>query len=184
MIFSMEPVGSPLTVSAVVSTVLIAAWTDWSSWRIPNALVAGSAVAAAMLAIFGGNGIGLWRCLGGGAIGFALFLPLYMLKGMAAGDVKLMTAIGMHVGSLMVIDIVLMTCLIGGAWAIVLMDLRKGTGPFTWLLLQLQSTAALSPRMRDGQDNDTVAGQDRLKMIPYGVVIAMATLGVMVFTRI
>lgn len=165
----------PVMISLIV-TVSIAAWTDWRSWRIPNALVASSMAAGLMLALFSPNGAGIGDCLLGGLVGLSLFLPLYLLKGMAAGDVKLMAAIGMHVGPLMVIDIVLMTCLIGGAWAIVLMDLRRGTGPLSFLLVHLRSTTASAgmPGVDGGRQN--LSGRDRLSMIPYGVVITMGTL--------
>lgn len=173
-----QPIDSPAMMVALVVTVLIAAWTDWRSWRIPNVLVAGSMAAALMLAAFGKDGLGIRDCLLGGLVGFALFIPLYLLKGMAAGDVKLMAAIGMHVGPLMVVDIVLMTCLIGGVWAIVLMELRRGTGLLTWLLTHLRSTmgpAAVSGAERGGP---SPSGRDRWSMIPYGVVIALGTFGV------
>lgn len=179
MLFFTQSIHSPIAIAAILSTVLVAAWTDWTSWRIPNALVAGSAAAAAMLAVFSRNGIGLEACLLGGLVGLGLFLPLYLLKGMAAGDVKLLGAIGMHVGPLMVIDIALMTCLVGGAWAIVLMDLRKGTGLFSWLLARLRSATALSASATPLPEDGKSGGKDRLAMIPYGVVIAMGTLSVL-----
>lgn len=171
-----QAIDSPALLVALVATVLVAAWTDWHSWRIPNALVASSMAAALMLAVFGQSGTGFADCLLGGIVGFSLFMPLYLLKGMAAGDVKLMAAIGMHVGPLMVIDIVLMTCLIGGAWAIVLMDLRRGTGPLSFLLAHLRSTTASAgvPGVEGGRQ--ALSGRDRLSMIPYGVVIALGTL--------
>lgn len=171
-----QSIDSPALLVALVATVLVAAWTDWHSWRIPNALVASSMAAALMLAVFGQGGTGFADCLLGGIVGFSLFMPLYLLKGMAAGDVKLMAAIGMHVGPLMVIDIVLITCLVGGAWAIVLLDLRRGTGPLSFLLAHLRSRMASAgiPGVEGGRQ--ALSGRDRLSMIPYGVVIALGTL--------
>lgn len=171
-----QAIDSPALLVALIATVLVAAWTDWHNWRIPNALVAGSMAAALMLAVFGQGGTGFGDCLLGGIVGFSLFMPLYLLKGMAAGDVKLMAAIGMHVGPLMVIDIVLMTCLVGGAWAIVLMDLRRGTGPLSFLMAHLRSMTASAGGGGVESDRETLPGRDRLSMIPYGVVIALGTL--------
>jgi prepilin peptidase CpaA len=157
---------------ALAVTVCVAAWTDWTTWRIPNWLVAGSAAAALMLAGFAPDGIGLARCLGGAAVGFALFLPLYVVKGMAAGDVKLMAVIGMYVGPWVVVDIVLITCLIGGAWALLVTALKKEAGLLPWLWLQWQSRAGHWSKQQAGPA--TPAGSGR-QMIPYGVVIALGT---------
>ncbi len=157
---------------ALVITVCIAAWTDWTSWRIPNWLVASSAAAALMLAAFAPDGIGLQQCLFGAAVGFGVFLPLYLVKGMAAGDVKLMAVIGMYAGPWATIDIALLTCLIGGAWALVAMALKKEAGLLPWLLLQWQAR-----RTRTGRQASRVAqpAQAGPQMIPYGVVIALGT---------
>ena len=164
-----------LPVSSLVAltiTVCIAAWTDWTSWRIPNWLVAGSAAAALMLAAFAPDGIGLQPCLSGAAVGFGVFLPLYLVKGMAAGDVKLMSVIGMYAGPWMAIDIALLTCLIGGAWALVAMALKKDPGLLPWLALQWQARQVRRsvPVPRGAQP-----AQAAKQMIPYGVVIALGT---------
>lgn len=176
MFFSAPETIPPLVLGALLITGFVAAWTDWTSWRIPNALVAGSAMAAIMFAVFGFSRMNLWGCILGGLIGFGLFIPLYALKGMAAGDVKLMAVVGMHVGPLMVIDIVLVTCLIGGAWAITLISMRRGTGPLFWLITRLGSMMPLSTKPKI--ENKHRYHKDRLTMIPYGVVIALGTLGV------
>ncbi len=158
---------------ALAVTVAIAAWTDWTSWRIPNRLVAGSAAAALMLAAFAPDGIGLRQCFAGAAVGFALFLPLYAVKGMAAGDVKLMAVIGMYVGPWMVIDIALMTCLIGGVWALVVMALKKEAGLLPWLVLQWKAKAGRWSMQVESAEPSVKADK---QMIPYGVVIALGTL--------
>lgn len=178
MLLFSQSISSPWIVAFVSMTVLIAAWTDWRNWRIPNALVAGSMAAALMHAAFGNGGIGIAECIAGGLLGLGMFLPLYLLKGMAAGDVKLMAAIGMHVGPLMTIDIALATCLVGGAWALVLLDLKKGTGPMSWLVFQLRSVTKPSQGPGTAHSSPGNTGRDRLAMIPYGVVIAIGTLGV------
>lgn len=158
---------------ALAITVAAAAWTDWTSWRIPNRLVAGSAAAALMLALFAPYGIGFRSCLYGAAVGFGVFLPLYLVKGMAAGDVKLMAVIGMYAGPWKVIDIALLTCLMGGAWALTAMALKKDVGLLPWLALQWQSRTAR--RAKPHQRGMNVKANRQ--MIPYGVVIALGTLG-------
>lgn len=161
---------------ALLVTVALAAWTDLTSWRIPNQLIAGSAAAALMLAGFAVDGIGFSKCLQGGVIGFSVFMPLYFVKGMAAGDVKLMSVIGMYVGPLLVIDIALLVCLIGGAWALVVMAVKKETGLLPWMLLQWRSRTGkwVNPK-KEWNAPEKSSGQ----MIPYGVVIALGTVAAM-----
>ncbi len=157
---------------ALAITVSIAAWTDWTSWRIPNWLVASSAAAALMLAAFAPDGIGFRECLYGAAVGFGVFLPLYLVKGMAAGDVKLMAVIGMYTGPWVAIDIALLTCLIGGAWALVVMALNREASLLSWLVLQWQVRTVRCDRQQGPASVPAKAGR---QMIPYGVVIALGT---------
>lgn len=109
-------------VVALVLTVMAAAWTDYREWRIPNALLAPSAAAALMLSTFAPGGQGLMQALMGAVAGLLIFMPLYLLKGMGAGDIKLMTVIGLYAGLDLALDIALLTALIDGLWAIVLFN--------------------------------------------------------------
>lgn len=160
---------------ALVITVAIAAWTDWTAWRIPNWLVAGSAAAAGMLAVFAPDGIGIAKCVLGGVVGFSVFMPLYLVRGMAAGDVKLMGVIGMHVGPWAVIDIALLTCLIGGAWAMLVIASKKELGLLSWLLLQWRSRTVHRTAAQATATPSERSGKGSGQMIPYGVVIALGT---------
>ena len=53
-------------------------------------------------------------------IGGAVFLPFYLLKGMGAGDIKLMGAVGALVGLKGVIPAIVFTALAGGIYALAL----------------------------------------------------------------
>jgi prepilin peptidase CpaA len=167
-------IDSPWVLAAVVITVTVAAWTDWHSWRIPNVLVAASMTASMMLALFEPESIGIRSCLLGGMTGLAVFMPLYVLKGMAAGDVKLLGVVGLYVGPAMVIDIAILSCLIGGVWALVLIDLRSGFGPVSWLVLRYKTSRCA---------RQTVSAKSQSEIIPYGVVIAAGTLSSIALAR-
>lgn len=80
--------------AVLLPALAIAAALDWRARRVPNALVAPLALAgfAAQGLDLGLRGLGL--ALGGALLGFACTLPFYLLRGMAAGDVKLMAATG------------------------------------------------------------------------------------------
>jgi prepilin peptidase CpaA len=90
--------------STLLLLVLLAVATviDLRSHRIPNWLSLGSTLLVLVLyvALLGIGSNGLLAGLGGWAVGLAVFLPLYLMGGMAAGDVKLMALAGSFLGPL------------------------------------------------------------------------------------
>jgi len=158
-------------VAGLLLTVLAAAWTDLRRWRIPNQLLAPSAAAALMLSVFAPGGQGLTASLLGGLVGLMVFMPLYLLKGMAAGDVKLMGVVGLYSGAALTLDIALLTALIGGLWVLTL---------FQW---QMHGAPTRDPKfgiclrhrgLRAAVPTKAVAHNKSL-LIPYGAVIATGT---------
>ncbi len=154
----------------LVSTVLIAAWCDWSSWRIPNRLLAASATAALVLALFAADGIGLSASIAGGLTGLALFLPLYLLKGMAAGDVKLLATLGLFAGPLLTVDLALWSFLAGGVWALIYLMAQTASGQFIWTVFKSVCGSDF-PSLKNKTMPPALHGKTR-KIMPYGVVMA------------
>lgn len=75
-----------------------AAVTDIRSRRIPNPLaVAGFLAGFALNAAMGGAD-GLLRAAAGAGLAMLVYFPLFLLRGMGAGDVKLMMALGAIAG--------------------------------------------------------------------------------------
>ena len=114
----------------VLSLLLAGAvWQDVRSRRIPNQLVlVGLVLAFALqLGLPAGDGlfvapfgsIGLLWSLAGFGTGLALLLPMYALRALGAGDVKLLAMIGAFVGPGAVIGIAACTLLAGGVLALV-----------------------------------------------------------------
>ncbi|HWV62091.1 MAG TPA: A24 family peptidase [Oxalicibacterium sp.] len=69
--------------------------------RVPNnLLLLALLIHAGFLMIAGHSfaGIDVWQSAIGGAIAFAVFLPLYLLRMMGAGDVKFFTLLGFLLG--------------------------------------------------------------------------------------
>lgn len=98
-----------------------AVWHDMRERRIPNALVAGGAVAAVLLHVLltpAGGGLGALNALAGMALGLGLLLPMYMLRTLGAGDVKLMAMVGAFIGPQQVLSATLLTLLAGGVLAL------------------------------------------------------------------
>ena len=107
-----------LLVALLIAVLATAAYTDLRSARIPNSL-AFSAMGIGLTAHGWVSGFdGLLFSLVGLGIGFGLFLVLYLSGGLAAGDVKLMGAVGAIVGPLGALTAVFLTIVIGGIYGV------------------------------------------------------------------
>jgi prepilin peptidase CpaA len=127
--------GLPLLSWLLLATVLLAAVvSDLRRRRIPNALVlyglltglALQAFAPAGAGLLQDGGQGLGPALAGGLAGLALFLPMWLLRILGAGDVKLMAVVGVWLGTAAVLQAALWTLLAGGVLALV-MAVASGT---------------------------------------------------------
>ena len=89
----------PATTAVVLLAVLaLAVREDLVRHRIPNALnLVGLGLGLFLAALAGGLDGGLWAGAGA-AVGCAALLPFYLMRGMGAGDVKLMAAVGAFLG--------------------------------------------------------------------------------------
>jgi prepilin peptidase CpaA len=177
-----EAVPSFISILGILITVLIAAWYDWTAWRIPNRLLAVSATTACMLALFAPHGPTVLTTLAGGLTGLTLFLPIYLLRGMAAGDVKLMATLGLFAGPLLTIDIALVSCLAGGVWAMVIMAGQTTHGQFAQLRLKALLGQKFTQVFSHPQQPQTSSLKGKTVM-PYGVVIAAGALGAVLLAQ-
>jgi prepilin peptidase CpaA len=105
--------------------VVVAAGYDLRFRRIPNwlnlsGIVLGFGLNALLFQLSGTAQAGQ-----GMLLAFAIYLPFYFLRGMGAGDVKLMAAVGALVGPRNWLEIFIATALLGGATA-ALFALVKG----------------------------------------------------------
>lgn len=113
--------------------MLMVVESDLRAHRIPNVtvlllLLAGVALNAAGPAnaregLFSQipGAIGASAALAGALVGLALFLPMYLLRAMGAGDVKLLAALGAFAGPVEIINLALMVLIAGGLLAVVRM---------------------------------------------------------------
>ena len=104
--------------------VTIAAVYDIRYRRIPNWLVLTGIVAAFGWNAYSLSGPGLSRSAAGLGLGFALYFPFYLLRARGAGDVKLLAAIGAITGPGNCFWIFLLTAILGGVIALVMVMFR------------------------------------------------------------
>ena len=108
----------PVISLAVLGVGVAACITDVRTRRIPNLLTFGAAAAGLIFHVLAGGWQGLALAAGGWAVGLALFLPLFLLRGMGAGDVKLVAALGAWLGPLQVVWLALFASIAGGVIAL------------------------------------------------------------------
>jgi prepilin peptidase CpaA len=108
-----------LTTIGLVAALAAATVTDLRARRIPNAVTLSAAMLGLSLntALRGSDGLAL--SLEGAGLALAALLPLFALRGMGAGDVKLMAAIGALKGPEFLIYTFACAALFGGGMALV-----------------------------------------------------------------
>ena len=126
----------------------LACLTDWRYRRIPNELTFGAALAAFAFALTVGGPLALLTSMAGWVIGCLLFLPVFLLRGMGGGDVKLLAALGAWLGPGMVVWAALYAAVAGGVLA-VLVTLHAGylrtMFRNVWNLLMFWRVAGVQP---------------------------------------
>jgi prepilin peptidase CpaA len=114
-----------LTTGAALIIGAAACATDLHSRRIPNWLTFGAA-AVGLATQFATNGAGgAQHAMTGWVTGLFLFMPLFLLGGMGAGDVKLLAALGTWLGAGDTFWLAVYASIAGGVIAVV-MALQRG----------------------------------------------------------
>jgi prepilin peptidase CpaA len=158
----------------LVAVVGIAAIYDVRWRRIPNWLVLAGLLLGIGLNAFLFEWAGLKSSLFGLAIAFLIYFPLYLLRGMGAGDVKLMAAVGAIVGWPNWLGIFVVTSIFGGAAAVVLLLARGKLRATLWNLgFLVQRLGSLqAPYAKEELD---ISSPKSVKL-PHGVAIACGSL--------
>jgi prepilin peptidase CpaA len=102
----------------LLSVVCGAAVVDVRTYRIPNGLIACGLIMAFAYHGLLPYGWGVFFAAKGLALGLVIFLPLYALRAMGAGDVKLMATVTTFLGVSSGLGAVLTTLIAGGVLAI------------------------------------------------------------------
>jgi len=164
----------------LVCLVAQAGVTDLAVRKIPNVLVlTGFVLALVLQLLHGAHWSPVLPWMAGALAGFFLFLPLYLLGGMAAGDVKLMAMVGAFVGPLAALQIGLLVLLIGGLMALAMMA-YSGRWRDGWRnLLTLCRPPVMRmlgvPLLPEPLPHGASVGE-----LPYGLAIAIGTLALLV----
>jgi prepilin peptidase CpaA len=162
----------PITLKLVlISTALAAAYFDLRVRRIPNWInVTGAALGLVLNTYFEGVH-GAMTSAGGLLIALCIYIPLYALKGMGAGDVKLMAAIGAIVGPENWFNIFIVTALLGGVASLILILLRRKMGQTLHNVSVILTQLAKGKPPAERDSALSIHHNQSLKM-PHGAIIA------------
>lgn len=170
--FSLPPRGVEMMLLALL---VAAAIYDVRYRRIPNWLtVSGVVVGFLINGLIGAPEGGLLFALQGLAAGFGMYMVLYVLRAMGAGDVKLMAAVGTLVGYQRWFGIFFVTAIVGGIMALLLVTVRGRLTKTIW------NVGFILSEMKHGRP--AYVGREELDVrspravgLPHGAVIAVAT---------
>lgn len=152
---------------------VVAGWLDWRSRRLPNWLtVPGFCVGVLGNVILGGWS-GAKSSVMGAGIALAVLLPVVLLRGLGAGDWKLMGALGAVVGGGQIVSLLFAAVVVAGLIAVVQMIRQRRVSVTLrnlWELLRGFFVLGLRPHPEINLENPEA------NTLPFGVAVAAATL--------
>ncbi|MDP1653410.1 MAG: A24 family peptidase [Rhodocyclaceae bacterium] len=164
-----------LRYGVLTAFLLASVYTDIQSRKIPNRVVY-AGIGVAMLCQVGlPSGEGLWVSLQGAGLGLVMFLPLYFLRAMGAGDVKLMAMVGAFVGPQLIIGATLSTLIAGGVMAVMVVLMKHEF----WRLIENLKAMLFGSLFKLAAGQLPVPDQPAASVgkLPYALAIATGTLG-------
>jgi prepilin peptidase CpaA len=147
----------------------MACWFDVRTRRIPNWLTFPAALIGLVATTAFHSGPGTVASVSGFFVGLAIFFPLFFLKGLGAGDVKLMGALGAWLGASVIFGVAFYTALAGGVFGLALiLRHRYGGQAARNLYLLIMHWRVFGIRPLDSLTLETAAGPK----LPYALPIA------------
>jgi prepilin peptidase CpaA len=169
---------------SAIGLSLGAGWSDWQTRRIPNWLtVSGFFLGVLVNALLYGS-TGARAAFEGAGTGLALLLPVVLLRGLGAGDWKLMGALGAVLGPTRIVLVLFSAILLAGMTASVMVTRERrwrATGRNLRDLIFGFAVFGLRP------NPEIQLGNTALLALPFGSIVAFATplccCGILLLTR-
>ena len=159
--------------SAALGLAVWAGLLDWRSRRIPNWLTVPALGAGLLVNAVAWRWAGTKQALEGAGLGLGILLPFVLLRGLGAGDWKLMGALGAWLGPGRLIVVLFGTVFIAGMMAIVQMIRHrrvKETLQHLGILVGILATFGFW-----GQRHNLTLDNPALMRLPFGVAAAAST---------
>ena len=162
-----------MTSIAVLVLGAVAAVADAALRRIPNALTFGAAAVALVFAAATGGVHAAGWSVAGWLVGLLIFLPLFALRAMGGGDVKLLAAFGAWLGPSLVFWVAVYGAIAGGVLAVPLVLWRgrlRATIVNMWSIVVHWRLSGLKPHPVVTLDNPAAV------RMPYALPLAIGAL--------
>ncbi len=158
----------------------VAGWIDWRTRRIPNWLT----VSGFLVGVGAHLGIAGWHgalvSFGGAGLGLLILLPLVILRGLGAGDWKLMGAVGALLGPSGMLVVLFVSVMVSGLMAVATMfRAQRVVTTLRNMVVLVQGFFVFGWRPNPQITLDNPG----LLKLPFGVAAALATLICFVLSR-
>lgn len=174
----MEGMSEWVTGLSILAVALASGWYDVRERRIPNFLTVFAFALAISISALGGLG-SLGVSLLGAGLSLLLALPLFLLRGLGGGDVKLLVAFGAFLGPTRLFPAFIVMAFVGGALGLVAM-IRQGAVRRTFVNLYLMGQTVRDRIFARGKDAQSMfwvtLDTPGAVTVPYGVAISAGAL--------
>ncbi len=157
--------------AAALVVVFLAALSDFRHRKIPNWVVLMGLVLGFALNTFLYEWSGLFLAAKGFGLALLVYVPLYALRAMGAGDAKLMAAVGSLLGPQNWFGVFILTALLGGVAGLVLLLVKRQARRGLWNVGFLVSRLARFEAPYLTNEQLDVRSANALRM-PHGMIIA------------
>jgi len=156
-----------------LGVTLLAGWVDFRSQKIPNWLTVPALLLGICVHILLAGWPGAKTSFEGAGLALLLLLPVVLLRGLGAGDWKLMGAVGAFLGPVMFLFVLAGSLLVSGVMATVAMLRARRVSETLrnmWVLVRGFFSFGLRANPKISLDNAA------LLKVPFGVAVAVSTL--------
>ncbi len=168
-----------LTLAIIIPAAFLASWKDYREHRVPNWLNASIAISglAAQTAYHGWAG--LERAAGGMLLAFGMLVLFWAIRGMGAGDVKFMAAIGAWLGPHLTVSAVAVGAIAGGVLAVGIIVCRRRWGE-TFSNFRILATKVCSVQTAFSEFGSAKSLRSTSAQLPYAIPLSIGALVVAV----
>ena len=168
-------------VKLVSLTLIVAAWIDGRQLRVPNWITLPMVIGGLVYCMSVGGWQGLGCGLLGMCVGLLCLLPLYVVGGMGAGDVKLMAGVGAWLGWKITFYAFCVSTVVGAIMAVAMVLYRRSFRKHyaNLLMILIEWLQVRNPRelARIAADR-----KPSMLLLPYGIPICVGSIGYFLYT--